>query len=100
MSQSAGSERLGIAGTGAVACGLARAARGRLDVTMWARSDDSAARARDETGDGVDVVTDLSGLAGATVVVEAVVEDHGVKDPLLEELGGLLDRDALLASTT
>ena len=100
MSQSAGSERLGIAGTGAVACGLARAARDKLDVTMWARSDESAARAREETGDGVDVVTDLSGLAGATVVVEAVVEDHDVKDPLLEKLGTLLDGDALLASTT
>ena len=32
MSQSNGNERLGIAGTGAIACGLARAARDKLDV--------------------------------------------------------------------
>src|SRR5437870_5606392 len=47
MSQSTGSERLGIAGTGTIACGLARAARDRLDVAMWARSEESAERARE-----------------------------------------------------
>jgi 3-hydroxybutyryl-CoA dehydrogenase len=100
VSQSDEKERLGIAGTGAIACGLARAASGKIDVMMWARSDESAARARDETGDGVEVFTDITRLADATVVVEAVVEDHAVKDPLLEELGTLLHQDALLASTT
>jgi 3-hydroxybutyryl-CoA dehydrogenase len=100
VSQSGGTERLGIAGTGAIACGLARAAGGKLDVMMWARSDESAARARGDAGDGVEVFTDLTGLADATIVVEAVVEDHAVKDPLLEELGKLLHQDALLASTT
>src|SRR5437763_9539384 len=100
MSQSTGSERLGIAGTGVIACGLARAACDKLEVTMWARSDESAARARAETGESVEVSTDLSALADATVVVEAVVEDHAVKDPLLEDLGRLLHQDALLASTT
>jgi 3-hydroxyacyl-CoA dehydrogenase len=100
MSQSNGEERLGIAGTGAIACGLARAAGGTLDVMMWARSDASAERARGDAGDGVEVFTDISRLADATVVVEAVVEDHAVKDPLLEQLGKLLHQDALLASTT
>jgi len=100
VSQSNGNERLGIAGSGAIACGLARAARGKLDVIMWARSDDSAARAREDAGEEVDVSTDLSALADATVVVEAVVEDHEVKDPLLGDLGKLLHQDALLASTT
>jgi 3-hydroxybutyryl-CoA dehydrogenase len=103
MSQSNGNERLGIAGTGAIACGLARAATGHMDVMMWARSDDSASRARDTltpAAPGVEVFTDLSRLADATVVVESVVESHDVKDPLLEELGKLLHQDALLASTT
>jgi 3-hydroxybutyryl-CoA dehydrogenase len=71
-----------------------------MDVMMWARSDESAARAREQTGAGVEVFTDVSRLADATVVVEAVVEDHAVKDPLLEELGKLADADALIASTT
>ena len=67
---------------------------------MWARSDESAARARERAGTDVDVFTDISRLADATIVVEAVVEDHAVKDPLLEELGKLLHQHALLASTT
>jgi 3-hydroxybutyryl-CoA dehydrogenase len=100
MSQSNGQERLGIAGTGAIACGLARAASGTLDVMMWARSDASAERAQRDAGEGVEVFTDISRLADATVVVEAVVEDHAVKDPLLEQIGKLLHQDALLASTT
>ena len=100
MSQSNGTERLGIAGTGAIACGLARAASGQMDVMMWARSDDSAERAREKTRGKVEVFTDLSRLADATVVVESVVESHEVKDPLLADLGKLLHQDALLASTT
>ena len=40
-------ERLGIAGSGAIACGLAlTAARNGGDVLLWARSNASAARAR------------------------------------------------------
>jgi 3-hydroxybutyryl-CoA dehydrogenase len=100
MSQSNGSERLGVAGTGAIACGLARAASGCMDVMMWARSDESATRAREDTGGDVEVFTDLSRLADATVVVESVVESHDVKDPLLAAIGKLLHQDALLASTT
>lgn len=88
-------ETLGIAGSGAVACGLARVAGGAL---LWARSDDSAARAREEAG--VTVVTELEALAGASVVVEAVVEDVAVKKELLGRLGGLLPAASLLATTT
>src|SRR3954451_14650958 len=35
-------ERLGILGTGAIACGLARLASEHLDVVVWARSEPSA----------------------------------------------------------
>jgi 3-hydroxyacyl-CoA dehydrogenase len=67
---------------------------------MWGRSDESVSRARERLGDSVDVFTDLSGLADATIVIEAVVEEQAVKETLLEELGKLLHHDALLASTT
>jgi 3-hydroxybutyryl-CoA dehydrogenase len=100
VSQSEGTERLGIAGTGAVASGLARVASGKLDVLVWARSDESAERAQRKLGDGAEVFTDLSRLADATIVVESVVEESEVKEPLLEQLGKLLHQDALLASTT
>ena len=39
-------ERLGIAGSGVIACGLAVAAARHGDVLLWARSDQSADRAR------------------------------------------------------
>jgi 3-hydroxyacyl-CoA dehydrogenase len=93
-------ERLGIAGSGAIACGLARVAADHGEVLLWARRDESAEAARAGCGDGVRVTTDLDELAGCTYVVEAVVEDPDVKGPLLERISGLLDGDAILASTT
>jgi 3-hydroxybutyryl-CoA dehydrogenase len=39
-------ERLGIAGSGAIACGLAATAARHGEVVLWARSDGSAEHAR------------------------------------------------------
>jgi 3-hydroxybutyryl-CoA dehydrogenase len=66
------------------------------DTVLWARSDESAARVKGETR----VVTDLSELADRDVVVEAVVEDPGVKRDLLAQLCDVLSGDAILATTT
>ena len=105
-------KRLGIAGSGAIACGLAATAAHHHPVTLLARSDSSAERARatvEKTlarlGAGVDpehvqIVTDPRELADRTFVVEAVVEDHDVKAQLLGELNGIVSADAILASTT
>ena len=90
-------ERLGIAGSGAIATGLARAAAHHGDVVLWARSDDSAARAADS---GVRVVTDLAELADRTMLVEAIVEDLDLKRQLLGKLGGLIPENGVIASTT
>jgi 3-hydroxyacyl-CoA dehydrogenase len=100
VSQSGLTERLGIVGSGAVATGLARTAAPFGEVTVWARSDESAARARDSIGDGVDVVTDLDALSPCTYAVEAVVEDVAAKSELLSRLDGVLAPDAVIASTT
>jgi 3-hydroxybutyryl-CoA dehydrogenase len=105
-------ERVGIAGSGAIACGLAATASGRGEVVVWARSAGSAERARaqvrgiceklDGTADAarVRVETDLAALAEATVLVEAVCEDEAVKRTVLGDLGTVAARDVLLASTT
>jgi 3-hydroxybutyryl-CoA dehydrogenase len=107
-------ERLGIAGSGAVACGLAvTAARSGGDVLLWARSDASAQRARANmartcskwTEDHVDpdcvqIVSGLDGLADATFLVEAVVEHHGSKAAVLTELVSHAGADAVFATTT
>jgi 3-hydroxyacyl-CoA dehydrogenase len=79
---------------------LARLAAPLGQVVVWARSDDSAARARSDISCGVGVTTDLADLAGCSYVVEAVVEDAAVKRDLLAELDAAVGDDAVLASTT
>ncbi len=105
-------ERIGIAGSGAIACGLAAAAARHGDVLLWARSDESADRARATvekvcgrlTGlvnaQHVRVSTEMADLGGATAVVEAVVEDDAAKRSVLADLAAVVNGSALLASTT
>jgi 3-hydroxybutyryl-CoA dehydrogenase len=105
-------ERIGIAGSGAIACGLAAAAARHGEVVMWARSNGSAERARGNVESicgrlsgvvnaaHVRVETDLTALAKATAVVEAVAEDEAVKAGVLSDLGRVTGEGALLATTT
>jgi 3-hydroxybutyryl-CoA dehydrogenase len=105
------SERVGIAGTGAIACGLAAVAAQRGQVVVWARSDRSAEKA-DATvrmlcekvgahvNGNVKVTCDTAALAEASFVVEAIVEDPQAKRALMTELGRSLRDDAILATTT
>jgi 3-hydroxyacyl-CoA dehydrogenase len=99
-------EQVAIAGSGTIACGLATCVMGHGGgVVMWARSNDSAARARKalarhKHGQELDVTTELDALGAATLVVEAVREEPEVKRELLPSLRKRLDERALLASTT
>jgi 3-hydroxybutyryl-CoA dehydrogenase len=97
MSQPTPSEPLGIAGSGAIACGIATVA-GR--ATLWARSDESAERARAKLPAEVEITTDLNGLSDCGIVVESVAEELEVKRPLLGELNDLLGDQALIATST
>ncbi len=104
--------RLAVAGSGAIACGLAATAAHHGPVLLLARSQTSADRAlatvnktlerlgAEVDPDHVQVVTELDALAVADFVVEAVVEDHDVKAGLLGELNAVLGPEAILASTT
>jgi 3-hydroxyacyl-CoA dehydrogenase len=89
-------ERIGIVGSGAIATGIARVATEHGDVVLWARSEESAERARGATD--ADVFTELEALSDRTLVIEAVVEDQATKTALYSLLQ--LDDDAILASTT
>jgi len=105
-------ERIGIAGSGAVACGLAATAARHGDVVLWARSEASAVRARttvekywrrlsgEANAEHITIVTELEGLSAATALVEAISEDHAAKVALLRTLAQLGAGDALLATTT
>ena len=106
------SKRLGVAGSGAIACGLAATAAHHGPVLLLARSESSADRARETVEktlsrlgaevdpEHVEIVTEPAALADADFVVEAVVEDHEVKARLLAELNGIVAPEAILASTT
>ena len=98
-------ETLGIVGGGTIACGLAATAAQHGHVTVWARTPEKA-RARLDKVCGkleidpstVTVTDDLSALADATIVVEAIAEDLDAKRDLYRNLP---DGDgALLATTT
>ena len=105
-------ERLGIAGAGVIACGLAIVAAARGPVAVWSRSEAGAARAtaRVQTlcerldagpaGANVTCSSDRSVLDGTTFVVEAIAEDAAAKASLHAELAGRLDPSAVLATTT
>ena len=105
------SEIVGIAGTGAIACGLAAVVAQRGSVVVWARSDGSAERADvkvrslcEKVGahvnGNVNVTCDSAALADASFVVEAIVEDPEAKAALLLDLAPRLRDDAILATTT
>lgn len=105
-------ERLGIAGSGVIATGLAACAARTPGHVLWARSTASADKARaalsrhcDRLGDGhnpanVAVTTDLNDLSRSTYLVEAIVEDLAAKADLLARLRPLLAPGAVMASTT
>jgi 3-hydroxybutyryl-CoA dehydrogenase len=105
-------KRLAVAGSGAIACGLAATAAHHGPVLLLARSESSADRARatvektlsrlgaEVDPDHVEIVTEPEALSEATFAVEAVVEDLEIKSRLLGELDTILGPEAILASTT
>jgi 3-hydroxybutyryl-CoA dehydrogenase len=105
-------ERIGIIGSGTIACGLAATAAHHGPVLLLARSQSSAERAKatvektlsrmeaEIDPEHIQIVTDVSALAHVSFAVEAIVEDYDVKAGLLAELNRILDVEAILASTT
>ena len=102
--------RPAIAGSGAVACGLAGASTSTAPTVLLARSEASAWRAEEAAVaacarvEGADpghlqVTTVAADLAECDLVVESVIEDLEVKSGLLANLGAVAP-EADLASTT
>jgi 3-hydroxybutyryl-CoA dehydrogenase len=102
------SERIGIAGGGAIASGLACVAAESGQVVVWARRPDAATakvekliERRGGVGAGnVSVSDDLDALREATFVVEAIAEERDAKCALLKTLGGSATNGTILATTT
>ena len=105
------SERLAIAGSGAIACGLAAVAATQGHVTVFARSEGSCDKANAKVralcerlgasvNGNVHVSRDPAVLADATFVIEAIVEDPKAKAEIWMRLGEHLADDAVLATTT
>jgi 3-hydroxybutyryl-CoA dehydrogenase len=110
MSANQGYTSPGIAGSGAIATGLAAVSTTTADTILLARSEASAWRAEEkvvaacakiEGGDPsrLRVTTDPKDLADCDVIVEAIAEDGDAKAELLATLGGAVPA-AHLATTT
>jgi 3-hydroxybutyryl-CoA dehydrogenase len=102
--------RPAIAGSGAIACGLAAASTATAATLLLARSEASAWRAEESAvaacerieeanPDRIQVTTDVGDLGECDLVVESVIEDLAVKAGLLARLGGAAP-GADLATTT
>jgi 3-hydroxybutyryl-CoA dehydrogenase len=102
------SERIGIAGGGAIASGLACVAAEHGQVVLWARRPDAAGarvekliERRGGLGAGnVAVSASLDALRDATFIVEAIAEEQDAKAELLRDLGGASANGTILATTT
>jgi 3-hydroxyacyl-CoA dehydrogenase len=101
-------ERIGIAGGGAIASGLACVAAERGHVVVWcrrpghtsARVERLIERAGGNGAGNVTVSGDPGVLREATFVVEAIAEEESAKAALLGDLGRSAPEDTILASTT
>jgi 3-hydroxybutyryl-CoA dehydrogenase len=111
MSAGKGYEAPGIAGSGAIATGLAAVSTTTADTILLARSEASAWRAEEKVVaacskiDGAEpsrlrVTTNPKDLADCDVVVEAIVEETEPKGEVLSAVAAHLGPDADLASTT
>jgi 3-hydroxybutyryl-CoA dehydrogenase len=114
--------RVGVVGSGTMATGIVEVcAKAGYDVTVVARSEAKAAGLlaalrrsmdkavlrgkltepdRDAALARITAVTSLDELAGADLVVEAVIEDLAVKQALFASLDEILPPRAVLATTT
>jgi 3-hydroxybutyryl-CoA dehydrogenase len=110
MSGGSGYEAPGIAGSGAIATGLAAVSTTTADTILLARSEASAWRAEEKVvaacakiegaqPSRLRVTTDPKDLAECDVIVEAIVEEVGPKGELLAKVAEAVP-DADLATTT
>src|SRR5205085_10935058 len=115
-------QRIGVVGTGTMATGIVEVcAKAGYDVVFRARSDDKAAAVRAAVEKSIDKAvqrgkateedktatlgriagtTELDRLADCDLVIEAVVEELGVKQALFAALDETVKPGAILASTT
>ena len=111
MNASKGYESPGIAGSGAIATGLAAVSTTTADTILLARSEASAWRAEEKVVaacakiEGAEpsrlrVTTDPNDLADCDVVVEAIVEEVAPKGELIATVAAHLGPNADLATTT
>ncbi|MCD6010079.1 3-hydroxyacyl-CoA dehydrogenase [Halomonas sp. IOP_31] len=114
--------RLGIVGTGVMGAGIAQiAAQAGLEVALYDKRDGAASAACDGlqatfdklVGKGklsresaevalshLSVVESMTALADRDMVIEAIVEDLGIKQALFADLEAIVSRDCVLATNT
>ncbi|WP_417862879.1 3-hydroxyacyl-CoA dehydrogenase [Vreelandella venusta] len=114
--------RLGIVGTGVMGAGIAQiAAQAGLEVVLFDSRDGAACAARDglqgtfdklvskgkvsreSAGAALSLLTiaeSMKSFADCDVVIEAIIEDLGIKQRLFGDLEAIVSRDCILATNT
>lgn len=114
--------RLGIVGTGVMGAGIAQiAAQAGLEVALFDKRDGAARAAHDglqatfdklvskdkvsrESAEAalshLSVVESMTDFADCDVVIEAIVEELGIKQSLFADLEAIVSRDCILATNT
>jgi len=111
MSTPTGYARPGVAGSGAIACGLAACATAIGPVRVLARSDASAWRAEEQVEDlckrapggnaaNATITTEIDVLAECDLIVEAIVEDYDAKTAQLRGLAAACPESEFATTTS
>lgn len=91
---------IAVVGAGVMGRGIAQVAAAAGDTVLLYDAATGVAATAAATIDGVTAVDELSELAGAHCVVEAIAEDLGVKQALFADLARVTGPDCLLATNT
>lgn len=114
--------RLGVVGTGVMGAGIAQiAAQAGLEVALFDARDGAASAAReglqatfdklvskgkisqesaDQALSHLSVVESITSLADCDLIIEAIIEDLGIKQTLFAELEAIVAQDCILATNT
>ncbi|MGX4694447.1 3-hydroxyacyl-CoA dehydrogenase NAD-binding domain-containing protein [Streptomyces sp. JNUCC 63] len=91
---------VGIAGAGTMGSSLARAFTEHGFTVVVHDRDSTAVERLASRGSGIHIAADITGLADADLVIDAVFEDMEVKTDLLRSLEPVLRDDAVIVSNT
>jgi 3-hydroxybutyryl-CoA dehydrogenase len=94
------SKKVAVIGAGTMGSGIAQLAGLRKTLDKLVEKGKLTAEQADGIHGRITPASDLKELAGSGLVIEAIIEDLGIKQKLFAELEGIVATDAILATNT